>query len=217
MNTAEWNQIGIKSEQTVFSLLFCIPFHLTTEIFDSFAFNKTIFRKLACSLPPAIYYTCDWVSILSVFTMALNRFIVLISPLRKSQLRQSISGWRTNLVLIGIIWTTSVAISFPNLLFLKLESICDLLDITRYYPTNHGTPNHVHWTKLGDLPCTEDFEILPNFTIQNWLDSTTNSTNPHENERVHQMLSTLLQCWTLDDIFTCTWKNEDAKLKYSRA
>ena len=119
--------------------MFCIPFHLTTEVFDNFVFGKTIFGKLACNVPPAIYYTCDWVSILSVFTMALNRFIVLICPLRKSKLRQHISKWRTNLVLIGIVWAVSGAISLPNLYYLKLESICDLLETTKYYPTHHGT------------------------------------------------------------------------------
>lgn len=223
--------------------MFCIPFHLTTEVFDNFVFGSTIFGKLACNFPPTIYYTCDWVSILSVFTMALNRFIVLICPLRKSKLRQNISKWRTNLVLIGMVWAVSGAISLPNMIYLKLKSICDLLEKTRYYPTHHGTQNHVHWNQLGNLPCTEDFdfdeklkehyqdsndyrdttfqnyyinppEIEQKFTIKNWLDSTINSKNPHENERAYYMLSTLLQCWSLNDILTCTWHDEDAKLKY---
>ena len=43
-------------------------------------------------------------------------------------------------------------------------------------------------------------EIEQKFTIKNWLDSAINSKNPHENEPAYYMLSTLLQCWSLDDI-----------------
>ena len=137
----------------LFSLIFCIPFHLITEIFDNFVFEKNLLGEFACKIPPTIYYTSDWVSILTVFMMAVNRFTVFICPLKSSKLK----NWKVNLFLIGFIWVISFLISLPNLVLLKLLSVCDLMETTQFYPTNHFDKYHIHWSDLGKVPCDENF------------------------------------------------------------
>ena len=197
----------------LFSLLFCIPYHLITEIYDNFVFGKNFFGTMACKIPPSIYYTCDWVSILTVFVMALSRFIVLICPLRKW--KKFVERWKENLILIVFVWLVGCLISFPNFLNLKLESICDLLEKTMFYPTLHGSEKHVHWDDLGKAPCDETYEFENGYeNIRSWLDDTISSDDPHRNEPAYFMLSTLLQCWSLNDLLTCAWENENSKVNY---
>ena len=131
----------------IFNLALCDMAILISCAFVQFmtSFNKYwMFGELFCKLNSFFQMVSILASVLTLLTIAVDRYIGILHPLKSKMYAQN----KYYYLAIGLIWLTSISISIPTYIYRKYKEI-HWLDFVEQICDDSGWPFHLKMNKDG--------------------------------------------------------------------